>query len=35
MEERQKEQIKLLRLEGLGYKKIATILDVSVDAVKS
>ncbi|EGP5553226.1 sigma factor-like helix-turn-helix DNA-binding protein [Enterococcus faecium] len=35
MEDRQKQQIVLLRQEGLGYKKIATILDVSVDAVKS
>lgn len=35
MEERQKQQIVLLRQEGLGYKKIATIIDVSVDAVKS
>ena len=35
MEERQKEQIKLLRLEGLGYKKIATILDEKEDADKS
>ncbi|SKA11702.1 hypothetical protein SAMN02745116_02462 [Pilibacter termitis] len=35
MEEKTKERIKKLRAEGLGYKRIATAVGESVDAVKS
>ena len=31
----QKEQIKVLRQEGLGYKRVAKELNISVDTVKS
>lgn len=35
MTDNQKEQIKSLRLSGLGYKKVAQELCISVDTVKS
>lgn len=34
MTEEQKKQVTALRKQGLGYKKVAQILDISVDSVK-
>ena len=35
MTEEQKQQIHVLRRDGLGYKKIALLMDISVNTVKS